>query len=683
MSGVDQWTLIGVAQATFVGLAVAGCLTNRRRVLVTPLYALAALASLVMLIAALGALFASDAVVVSKRLLPVGLPDIKSHLRLDGLAAVFLVIVNIAAIAAALYGVGYDAHTPEPARVLAPFPLFLAGMNIVPLADDAFTFLVGWEFMSLASWLMVLAGHDREENRRAALVYLTMAAFGALALLMAFGALAGAGGGYSFDAMRAMTPSPGIATLAALALLLGAGSKAGLAPLHVWLPLAHPAAPSHVSALMSGAMTKVAIYALMRGLLELAGPPQWWWGGLLAVIGALTAALGALQSLTQTDTKTVLAFSTIENIGVIAAALGLAIAFRASGQPLEAGLALVAALFHALNHGLFKSLLFFGAGAVLHSTGTRELDRLGGLIHRLRWTAPLVLVGCIAISAVPPLNGFASEWLVFQSILDATSLQHWELKFTTPLIGALVALAAALAAASFVRFFGIAFLGRPRDAAAAQAHEVSPAMLAAMAGLAALCLAFGAWPGVPLEPLARVAAAAADPSGATTLLFVGGGDGHTAWLAVAPRGNLTAAYSGMMAALGLAALTGIAVGLASLVSGARARRGPAWDCGFPDPNPATQYTASSVGQPLRRIFGSVVLAARDRVDMPPAGDQQPATLTSTIRDPAWHFLFDPLIAAINRATERVNALQFLAIRVYLSLMFAALIGLLIIVAVAR
>jgi formate hydrogenlyase subunit 3/multisubunit Na+/H+ antiporter MnhD subunit len=683
MSSVDQWTLIGVAQATFVALAVGGCVTNRRPVLIVPLYALAALACVVALVGAVGTLFAAEPETVARRVLPVGLPDVQSHLRLDGLAAVFLVIVNLAGIAAAIYGIGYDAHAAEPARVMAPFPLFLAGMNLVPVADDAFTFLVGWEFMSLASWLLVLTGHEAAENRRAALVYLTMAAFGALALLMAFGALAGASGGYTFDAMRQSTPTPAIATLAALALLLGAGSKAGLAPLHVWLPLAHPAAPSHVSALMSGAMTKVALYALTRGLLELAGTPQWWWGGVVAVIGGLTAALGALQSLTQNDSKTLLAYSTIENIGVITAALGLAIAFKASGQKLEAGLALAAALLHALNHALFKSLLFLGAGAVLHSTGTRDLDRLGGLIRRLRWTAPLVLVGCLAISAVPPLNGFASEWLIFQSVLDATGLAHWELKFAAPVVGALLALAAALAAAGFVRFFGVAFLGRPRDPVAADAHEVTPAMLAAMGGLAALCLLFGAWPGVPLEPLGRAAAMTADPSGTLGRLFAGQGDGRTAWVAIAPHGDLTAVYSGMVAALGLAALIGLAVGITSMVSRARARRGPAWDCGFPDPAPATQYTASSASQPLRRIFGGLALAARDRVEMPPAGDSRPATFASTMRDPAWHFLFDPLIALVSRTTERLNMLQFLAIRVYLSLMFAALIGLLIVVAVTR
>ncbi|HKU99176.1 MAG TPA: hydrogenase 4 subunit B [Vineibacter sp.] len=680
MSGVDQWFLIGMVHAMFVVLAIGGCMTNRWSALIAPLYALAALACLIGMVPALGTLIAADAGTVSRLVLPVGLPDIQSHLRLDGLAALFLVIVNLGGIAAAVYGIGYDAHTSQPARILAPFPLFLAGMNLVPVADDAFTFLIGWELMSVASWLLVLTGHEQADNRRAALVYLTMAAFGALALLMAFGALAGAGGGYTFEAMRRAMPSPTVATLAALALLLGAGSKAGLAPLHVWLPLAHPAAPSHVSALMSGAMTKVALYALMRGLLELTGTPQWWWGGLLAVIGGLTAALGALQSLTQNDTKTLLAYSTIENIGVIAAALGLAIAFRASGQTLQAGLALTAALFHALNHSLFKALLFLGAGAVLHGTGTRALDRLGGLIHRLRWTAPLVLIGCLAISAVPPLNGFASEWLVFQSVLDATGLGHWEMKFAAPVVGALLALAAALAAAGFVRFFGIAFLGRPRDDAAATAREVAPSMLAAMAGLAALCLAFGAWPGVPLASLTRVATALVDPSGVLSGPLL---DGRTAWLVVAPHGELTAVYSGLVAALGVAALTGIVVGITSMVSSGRVRRGPAWDCGFPDPSPLTQYTASSLGQPLRRIFGSVVLAARDRVEMPPAGAPEPARFASTLRDPAWHYVFDPLIGLVTRATERLNLLQFLAIRVYLSLMFAALIGLLIIVAVAR
>jgi formate hydrogenlyase subunit 3/multisubunit Na+/H+ antiporter MnhD subunit len=286
-------------------------------------------------------------------------------------------------------------------------------MNLVVLADDAFTFLLAWEFMSLASWALVMAHHRAEENARAGYLYLVMASFGTLALLLAFGLLAGAEGGYTFVAMRAASHAPWVIPLVLVLLLLGAGSKAGLVPLHVWLPLAHPAAPSHVSALMSGVMTKVAVYGFIRVVFDLVAAPSWWAGMLLLFLGGATALLGILHALMEQDLKRLLAYSTIENIGVIFVNLGLALAFQANGFIGAAALALTAALFHALNHSLFKGLLFFGAGAAQSATGTRDMDRLGGLIHRMPVTSFAFLVGCVAISALPPLNGFVSEWLTF------------------------------------------------------------------------------------------------------------------------------------------------------------------------------------------------------------------------------------------------------------------------------
>ncbi|MGH8733337.1 MAG: hydrogenase 4 subunit B, partial [Burkholderiales bacterium] len=403
--------------------------------------------------------------------LPVGLPWLGAHFQLDALAAFFLVVINLGGAAASLFGLGYGRHEEAPARVLPFFPAFLAGMNLVLLAADAFTFLFAWEFMSLSSWALVMAHHRRPGNAAAGYLYLLMASFGTLALLLAFGLLAGPLGSYNFDAIRMVPPSDTMSAAVLVLALIGAGSKAGLVPLHVWLPLAHPAAPSHVSALMSGVMTKVAVYGFVRIVFDLLGPPSWWWGALVPLLGGVTAVMGVLYALMEHDLKRLLAYHTVENIGIIFIGLGLALAFQANGMVAGAALALTAALFHVFNHMLFKSLLFFGAGAVLNATGERDMEHLGGLIHRMPQTAFVFLVGCAAISALPPLNGFVSEWLTFQAILLSPELPSWGLKFLVPAVGALLALSAALAAACFVKAFGITFLGRARTPAAERAQE--------------------------------------------------------------------------------------------------------------------------------------------------------------------------------------------------------------------
>src|SRR5579885_2296386 len=431
--------------------------------------------------------------------LPFGLPWLGAHFRIDALSAFFLAVVDLGGFAASLFALGHGRHEEEPARILPFYPAFLAAMNLVVLADDAFTFLVSWEFMSLSSWALVLAHHREPENLRAGYVYLIMASFGTLALLLAFGLLAGPDGGYAFADIRSGHPSAVLAALVLILALIGAGSKAGLVPLHVWLPLAHPAAPSHVSALMSGAMTKVALYAILRFLFDLtAGHGEssagWWPGLILIALGGASAFMGALYALWQSDLKKVLAYSTVENVGIVALGLGLAVVFRATGLGGLAGLALAAALLHALNHALLKGLLFCGAGGVIVATGERDLERLGGLIHRLPATASCFLIGAAGLSALPPLNGFVSEWLTFQAILGGTKLPPWELKFAVVVAGAVLALSAALAAAVFVRVFGIAFLGRPRSPAAATAAEVGPSMRLALYILVALCFLLGALP---------------------------------------------------------------------------------------------------------------------------------------------------------------------------------------------
>ena len=300
--------------------------------------------------------------------LPLGLPWLGMHLRLDALTAFFLLVVNLGAMLVSLYALGYGRGESAPRRVLPFVPAFLAGMNLVLLADDAFTFLLSWEFMSLTSWALVLREHENPQAREGAYLYLVMASLGTASLLLCFGLLAGPGGAYDFASIRVRGPADYSQPLVLLLAVFGAGSKAGLVPMHVWLPPAHAAAPSHVSALMSGVMTKVAVYAAMRLLFDLAGPPAWWWGAVLMLLGALSAVLGLLYAMMQTDLKRFLAYSTVENLGIIYIALGFALAFTPTGLPAAAAIALSAALLHALNHTLFKGLLFMGAGAVLHAT---------------------------------------------------------------------------------------------------------------------------------------------------------------------------------------------------------------------------------------------------------------------------------------------------------------------------
>src|SRR5260221_625771 len=463
-------TLVLWCVAALLTLAVAATPIARRKATTPIVYGASLAATLVALGGAMRARLGSAG--PSTAALPLGIPWLGAHFRVDALAAFFLIVVNLGSAAASLYGIGYGRHEAAPHRVLPFYPAFIAGMNLVVVADDAFTFLLSWEFMSLTSWALVMSHHRVGENTRAGYIYLIMASFGTLCLLLAFALLAGPDGAYGFAAMRTNHLGPVSAALVLALVLLGAGSKAGLVPLHVWLPLAHPAAPSHVSALMSGVMTKVAVYGFIRVVLDLLGPPEWWWAMVVLALGGVTSALGVLYALMQHDLKRLLAYHTVENIGIIYIGLGLALAFQANDVTWAAALALTAALFHVFNHSLFNSLLIFVTLSVIKATGTRYMQHLGGLIHRMPLTAFTFLVGCVAISALPPLNGFVSEWLTFQAILQSPDLPQWGLKVLIPAVGALLALSAALAAACFVKAFGITFLGRPRTPAPATASEL-------------------------------------------------------------------------------------------------------------------------------------------------------------------------------------------------------------------
>ena len=383
--------------------------------------------------------------------------------------------------------------------------------------------------------------------------------------------------------------------------------------LHAWLPLAHPAAPSHVSALLSGVMTKVAVYAFIRIVFDLLGDPAWWASLVVLALAGITCVMGVLYALMQHDLKRLLAYHTVENIGIIFIGLGLALAFQSFGFALAAALAFTAALLHVLNHSLFKNLLFFGSGAVLAGTGERDMEHLGGLIHRMPLTAFTFLVGCVAISALPPLNGFVSEWLTFQAILLSPQLPSWGLKFLVPAVGALLALSAALAAACFVKAFGVTFLGRPRTEAAASAHEADRFSLTAMFALPALCLLAGILPGFFIDALAP---AAQSMVGASMPL-----QSEVPYLSIVPIAESRSSYNGLLVFIFmLLSATARRVRHPSAGVEPRCGAGRPGIAAIPTRSPQTQYTASSFAQPIRRVFGTLVFRAREQVEMPPPGD---------------------------------------------------------------
>jgi hydrogenase-4 component B len=664
-------TVVLICAGLLLALAILAVIIGRAAAASRVIYGACILVTTVSLAAALTHLLGTAS--VESLTLPIGLPWLGAHFRFDALSAFFLAVVEFGAASASLFALGYGSHEATPGRILPFYPAFLAGMSLIVVADDAFTFLVSWEFMSLTSWALVVAHHHNPDNLRAGYVYLVMAAFGTLTLLLVFGLLAGPEGHYAFAEMRAAQPSATIGALALILGLIGAGSKAGIVPLHAWLPLAHPAAPSHVSALMSAVMTKVAVYGLVRIAFELAGPPAWWWSVIVLALAGITTVMGVLYALMQHDLKRLLAYHTVENIGIIFIGLGLALAFQAQGMRFAAALAFTAALLHVFNHSLFKSLLFFGSGCVLVATGERDMEHLGGLIHRVPQTAFVFLIGCAAISALPPLNGFVSEWLTFQAILLSPQLPSWGLKLLVPAVGALLALSAALAAACFVKAYGVTFLGRPRSPAAATAGETDGFSLAAMFILAALCLLVGILPGLFIDALAPISTSLI---GARMPEQLG-----AQWLSIVPIAASRSSYDGLLVFVFIVMSGMLAAFAIHRLASDKLRRAPAWDCGYPDASPATQYTATSFAEPIRRVFGTVLFGAREQVEMPPPGVTSPARLIVHMTDPIWDWAYAPLAHAVGVAADSLNRLQFLTIRQFLTLVFCALVILLLVLAV--
>jgi hydrogenase-4 component B len=597
--------------------------------------------------------------------LRIGLPDLPMHMRRDALASLFLLLLGAASAGISVFAAGYfrRGHGTSAGLLCLQYHLFLASMGFVLLADDAYAFMVAWETMALSSYFLVTTQHGIAEIRRAGFVYLLIAHVGAIAILLAFGVMQGGSWHFTFDAMRSAQLAPHWAAVAFLLALFGFGAKAGLVPLHVWLPEAHPAAPSPVSALMSGVMLKTAVYGVLRVTFDLLGQPEWWWGLAPLALGLFSAVFGVIFAAAQTDMKRLLAYSSIENIGIIFTGLGLAIVFLGVGMNALGALALIALLYHSLNHAFMKSLLFLGTGAVLHSTGERNLGRLGGLIHRMPWAAWLTLIGTLALAGLPPLNGFVSEWLLLQAFLFAHEVPHTFINMLLPLGAAVIALAAALAAYVMVKFFGVIFLGQPRENALARAKDASVLERIGLIWLALGCFALGLLPTHIVSVLRFVGQ---QLSGANLP------SEQASWWLLIPLQGRQASYSPLIFFVAITAIVGLVLLAVSVFYHRRMRRAAAWDCGFVRLDARMQDTAEGFGQPIRHIFQSFFTMQRE---LPSPFDRAPRYRV-VVGDRLWRALYEPLGGIVQRIADAFAWLQQGRVTTYLLYSFVTLVALL-------
>ena len=593
-------------------------------------------------------------------------------LGLDRLSAFFLLTIAVGVIPSTLFAVGYTRqYRQEQALLGFALNVFVPAMMLVVLSRNVLTFLVFWEAMSLASYFLVMTEKDRDETRSAGWLYMVMTHAGLACLLIGFLAMLQATGSFSMPewARAAEGVDSGIRSLVFLVMAAGFLSKAGAIPFHVWLPRAHPAAPSHVSAMMSGVMIKLGVYGLIRIGFEWLGPGPGWWGVLIMIVGAVSALLGVLYALIDSDLKCLLAYSSVENIGVILLGVGAGLVFRSYNLGSLAALALMAALYHSLNHTVFKGLLFLSAGSVVHATGTRNMEEMGGLLKRMPHTGAFFLIGSLAISAMPPFNGFISEWLTFQSLLLSFRVPEQFINLVFALCIASLALTAGLAAACFVRAFGITFLALPRGQAVEQAHEADWTMRTSMGLLALACLTLGVAPVLALRVL----------SGAVNEFLGAAPDLSFDW------SNIAAASAfGTIAPLWVAvilALLMLAAWVGLRVYGANFSRRyyETWGCGRAVQTADFEYTAAAFANPFKRVFAFLYRPVEE-TEIEAHSESRFFVKTITYRHESRSIIEDsiyaPIVATVRRLAAKARTVQSGNVHGYLLYILAALLTLL-------
>ncbi|MFA6316656.1 MAG: hydrogenase 4 subunit B [Elusimicrobiota bacterium] len=585
--------------------------------------------------------------------------------RLDPFSALFTGLISAVSLPASLYGLSHASEHDDRAGALGAFyNLFLLSMSLVPAADNAFCFLFAWEAMTLTSFFLVTLDHEDPEARKAGRFYFVMSQGGTALIFAAFLLLWRASGSWEFSAFReaGRLMAPGMKSAVFLLALGGFGLKAGVVPLHLWLPYAHPAAPSHVSGLMSGVMIKTGVYGIMLTALSLLGGGPAWWGALVLGLGAASSLLGVLYALMQHDLKRLLAYHSVENIGIILMGVGAGMIFSSFGKPDLALLAFAAGLYHTVNHAVFKCLLFLGAGSVLHAVGTRNMEKMGGLIKTMPFTALGFLAGSMAISALPPFNGFMSEWLTFQSLLAGFGLESAPARLATLTAAACLALTGGLAAACFVKAFGITFLAMPRSQAAAEAREAPAPELWAMAALAGACLLLGILPGPVLTVLKQgLGSLLASPAGLPSPVLAASG----------PFGSVQPSL--LLALLGVLGL-GAWLAMTLIAGPARVRRGPTWACGLPGLTPRMEYTATAFSKPIRLMFAFLYKPTREvrieRQDQPyfPGTIHYSTEIAHLIRER----LYMPPVKTLLAGAHLIRRLQAGSVNLYLGYLCATL-----------
>ena len=613
--------------------------------------------------------------------LPDLLPLAGVHLAVDALSGVFMAVAGAVVLAVGVYGIGYaGGHDLSSRGVQAVLPGFALTLILVPAAASVSTFLALWELMALTSLALVVAEHrQRSAVREAGLWYAVMTHMGLVLLLTGLAWFAAGAGGESFPALRAGAAAMSPTARNSVFVLAGLGfaSKAGMVPLHAWLPRAHPEAPSHVSALMSAAMVNLGVYGIIRlGLDLLGGGPRWWWW-LVLVTGAVSAVYGILQAAVATDLKRLLAYSTSENLGLVLVGVGAAGMFNAAGDRPLAALALAAALLHTVNHAAFKALLFCAAGSVLHATGLRDLDKLGGLRARMPVTAGLFAVAALGAVALPPGNGFTSEWLLLQALMHGLAVPGVSTAIVLPVAVAAIALSAGLAAAVFVKALGVGFFARPRSTQAAGAHESPPTMLAGMGLLALACAALALAPGALAPGLVRAGAAA----GLSDVRPVSGEGLQLRLTQVS--GSLWPLWIAGALAVMMAAVSGLTRGLSRRRRRTQARL---WDCGGGAPTPRMAYTATSFAEPLQRVFDDVLAPEQD-VDVTPVRESaylvERVRFHSRVPDRIEHRLYRPVLNGLSNLGIAARRLATGSVHAYLGYGFCTLVTLLVVLAVMQ
>lgn len=604
-------------------------------------------------------------------------PLLTLSFRLDQLSAFFMMAISLVALMSSVYALGYIRHYygKYSIGVLGFFyNIFIASMIMVATAHNALFFLIVWETMSLASYFLVIYERRQPASIRAGSLYIIMTHAGTIFIIISFLLMYKLTGSFEFEAIKSgvASASPLMKNAIFVSALIGFGAKAGIIPLHVWLPSAHPAAPSHISALMSGVMIKTGIYMLIRIYFDILPEVHLWWGLALLVIGAMSSLLGVLYALSEHDLKRLLAYHSIENIGIILLGVGSALVFLSFGLTSLAAIGLAAALFHTLNHATFKALLFLGAGSVIAETHTRNIEKYGGMIRSMPQTALFFLVGSMAISALPPLNGFFSEWLTFQALFQGVAAFDAGTKIFFILSIASLALTGGLAAACFVKAFGITFLARPRSEQAAQAKESAFLPRLAMAGLVLIIAGLGLFSGAILGILAPAAGSMANLRGAEAAGVT------TQFKSVDIQGGFAAISMPAIFAGIVAAMIAVATTVFLLTRKRKTARGPTWDCGA-GLTPHMEITATGFSRSLITITRRVLRPSReteieyhdDTRYFPKTG-----TVTMGLHDIYRTYIYKPLQDLTTMVAGQITKVQSGNINAYILYIFLTLIGIL-------